>query len=673
MRVGILGLITRDVASWEPASHVEGLRFTDSVEEARRWVPVLRGRERCDLVIVLTHQGFERDPETGADRGSAQENQAYALATEVPGIDLLLTGHTHTLIEPRRLGSAWVSQPGRFGNALTRFDVRFERRDGRWAVGGIVGKNLSMKGVEADGEIRSVVEPEHRAAMEALARPLATLAVRLTAAGARTSDTALLDWLHSVQLREGKADLSFASLLPGGLPAWEPGPLTLRQVWSFYPYENTLVTVRATGRQIRRALETAARCVSGIGEQGGRPVWKRNPSVWGYNCDTLAGADYALDPTRAERERLLFLKRKGAVVADEESFSVAINSYRAAGGGGYGVWRDCPRLSESRRTLRELLVEDARARVTLRPAEDRNWLLAPSLPEGSLLLPLTGPAGRRLFRSLLSGGPDRDRSRIRERPDARLGVAARGLDGLRQDGEQAVELGRERDRAADLGLSPAPEEALAEEPHVVPAPEDLLDRSLAGGRLFPAGLPGEGQVFGEVSRALDREPVPVKSAVGRIGRGAQDLFAPPPCREEPRQQVGRSVAERRELPAQASHPFAADAPQDLALSLPRPLPPSCVEAGGELRGEQSQLRDPGEQRPVHLELAKGGKGADDPPRVSGHVIPPERPCRRSKPPERDPEIVEGLRLPGAQSPPGPVERADPRLPERGGMVHGALL
>lgn len=387
VRVGILGLITRDVASWESASHVEGLRFTDSVEEARRWVPVLRGRERCDLVIVLTHQGFERDPETGADRGNAQENQAYALATEVPGIDLLLTGHTHTLIEPRRLGSAWVSQPGRFGNALTRFDVRFERRGGRWAVGGVVGKNLSTKGVEADGETRSVVESEHRAAMEALARPVATLAVRLTAAGARTSDTALLDWLHSVQLREGKADLSFASLLPGGLSPWDPGPLTLRQVWSFYPYENTLVTVRATGRQIRRALETAARCVSGIGEQGGRPVWKRNPSVWGYNCDTLAGADYALDPTRAERNRLLFLKRKGALVGDEESFSVAINSYRAAGGGGYGVWRDCPRLSESRQTLRELLVEDARARVTLRPAEDRNWLLAPSLPEGSFSFP----------------------------------------------------------------------------------------------------------------------------------------------------------------------------------------------------------------------------------------------------------------------------------------------
>ena len=33
----------------------------------RRWVPVLRGEERCDLVVVVTHQGFERDPATGKD------------------------------------------------------------------------------------------------------------------------------------------------------------------------------------------------------------------------------------------------------------------------------------------------------------------------------------------------------------------------------------------------------------------------------------------------------------------------------------------------------------------------------------------------------------------------------------------------------------------------------
>jgi 2',3'-cyclic-nucleotide 2'-phosphodiesterase/3'-nucleotidase/5'-nucleotidase len=185
-----------------------------------------------------------------------------------------------------------------------------------------------------------------------------------------------------VQQREAKAELSFASLLPATLPEWPSGALTIRQIWSFYPYENSLVTVRATGRQIREALEVAARCVSGVRVQDERPVWKRNVRVWGYNCDTAEGIEYALDPTRPEGKRLLFLKRNGRPVGDEDIFTVAINSYRAAGGGGYGVWRECSRISESEKNLRDLLIEDARRSKTLKPVSDQNWFLAPTLPEG---------------------------------------------------------------------------------------------------------------------------------------------------------------------------------------------------------------------------------------------------------------------------------------------------
>jgi 2',3'-cyclic-nucleotide 2'-phosphodiesterase/3'-nucleotidase len=57
VRVGILGLTTKLVPSWESAGRVAGLRFTDSVEAAARYVPVLRGKERCDLVVVLGSRG----------------------------------------------------------------------------------------------------------------------------------------------------------------------------------------------------------------------------------------------------------------------------------------------------------------------------------------------------------------------------------------------------------------------------------------------------------------------------------------------------------------------------------------------------------------------------------------------------------------------------------------
>ncbi len=385
VRVGILGLTTKNVPGWEPPGNYAGLRFLDSADAARRFVPILRGREKCDVVIVITHQGFERDLATGREDATEVENQAWAIANEVSGIDLLLTGHTHTIIEPRRVGKTWVSQPGRFGNVLTRFDLVLAKRGARFEVTGVTGKNLPMAEVAPDSAIVRLVSAEHGAAMKVLAEPIAALASPGSVRNARTADNGVLDWLHGVQRREGRADLSFASLLPGTLPDWAPGPLTVRQIWAFYPYENSLVTVRATGRQVRKALESAGRCVSGIGVQNGQPVWKRNPSVWGYNCDTLDGAEYALDPTRPEGNRLLFLRRNGKDVGDDESFSVAINSYRAAGGGGYDVWRDCPRIGTvggAGRGVRDLLLEDARRRRTLELKPNENWFLTPELPEG---------------------------------------------------------------------------------------------------------------------------------------------------------------------------------------------------------------------------------------------------------------------------------------------------
>ena len=359
VRVGVLGLVTPHVGNWESPALLGGLRFGDSVEAARRWVPVLRGRERCALVVVIAHEGFERDPRTGKERRDSGENQAYAVATQVPGIDLLLSGHAHVIVPPTRVGSTWVSQPGRWGNTLTRFDVTLEGSSGAWTVAAIRGRNLPMKRVVPDPDVVAAVAPEHDATMRALAGEVAVLETPASASGARWRDTALLDWLNAVQLRESGADLSFASLLPSALPEWAAGPLTLRQIWAFYPYENGLVTVEATGREVRAALERSAGCVA-------------RPGEFGRNCDTLEGADYVLDLSRPEGRRVASLTRGGREIGDDEPVRVAINSYRASGGGGYPMWKNARRISEGG-NLRDLLVADARARKRLCLEADGNW------------------------------------------------------------------------------------------------------------------------------------------------------------------------------------------------------------------------------------------------------------------------------------------------------------
>lgn len=357
VRIGILGLTTPRVFSNGPPA-APGLSVTDPVAAARRFVPILREKEHCDLLVVITHQGFVPESRTAAHRPGAGDDEAYALVTSVSGIDLLLAGHTHTAVDPHRIGKTWVSEPGRWGNTLTRFDVTLRRSGEGWTVARIVGRNLSMRAVTPDAESVAAVEAEHAATLRALREPLARLETPVSASEARSRDTGLLDWLHAVQLA-APADLSFCSLQAREPQDWPSGPLTARQVWSFYPYEDRLVTVWATGRHVRAALEHATECLV-------------DPNAPLYNCDTLAGAEYVIDPSRPEGRRVVSLTRNGRAISDDDTFTVVLNSFRATGVGGYAMWRDAPRVSEAG-NVRDLLVADARRRGRLRLEADGNW------------------------------------------------------------------------------------------------------------------------------------------------------------------------------------------------------------------------------------------------------------------------------------------------------------
>jgi len=69
VKVGILGLTTKNIPNWEVPGNIKGLVFKDTVSEAEKWVKVLKETEKVDLVVVLAHEGFEDDIDTGKDLG----------------------------------------------------------------------------------------------------------------------------------------------------------------------------------------------------------------------------------------------------------------------------------------------------------------------------------------------------------------------------------------------------------------------------------------------------------------------------------------------------------------------------------------------------------------------------------------------------------------------------
>ncbi|HKL96206.1 MAG TPA: metallophosphoesterase, partial [Paludibacteraceae bacterium] len=64
------------------------LKYTDPIKAANRYAEILKNKEKCDFVIVLSHLGYSSDPEIMSDS---------LVAVNSRNIDLILGGHTHEI------------------------------------------------------------------------------------------------------------------------------------------------------------------------------------------------------------------------------------------------------------------------------------------------------------------------------------------------------------------------------------------------------------------------------------------------------------------------------------------------------------------------------------------------------------------------------------------------
>jgi len=379
IRIGILGLTTPNIPGWEMPDHYRGLSFEPMDEAARKWVPILRGKERCDLVIVLAHTGFERDLDTGRPVGGDVENYGWRLA-HVPGIDLLLTGHTHRQIPPRLLDGVIVSQPGSHARFVTRIDLEMARNDGSWVIAHWSGKNLPVRDAAPDPGIENEFREDHQRLVAELERPVGRVVRDVTVQGCRLHDCAALDLIHAVQLEASGAQLSLASLLTDRTPDLPAGPVTWRWVYALYVYPNTLVSVRLTGRQVLDILEHAAHYYDGIDCCSGEGcVVLTDPHVRRYNVDTIEGLSYRIDPTAPEGHRIRDVRFEGLPMDPAATYTLVCNNYRAAGGGGFPHLASAPVVWRSSESVTELIGEYLERHRPWLALANGNWYLAPPL------------------------------------------------------------------------------------------------------------------------------------------------------------------------------------------------------------------------------------------------------------------------------------------------------
>jgi 2',3'-cyclic-nucleotide 2'-phosphodiesterase / 3'-nucleotidase len=378
-RVGIIGLTTPGVPSWENPDNFAGLEFRDPVAAARKWVAHLRATERVDVVVVAMHMGLEADLRTGqVSPGQVpMENAALAIATRVPGIDVIAMGHTHREISSLYLNGALLAQAGRWGDCIMRADVFLEKNaQDRWQVVSKGSRTIPVTDATvADPATLALGEPYHAATQAWLNQIVGQSAVELTARDATFKDNALLDLIHRVQLDAGKADVSLAASFNARARV-AAGPVSVREIAGLYIYENTLIVVEATGAQLKAALEHAARYFRDY-EAGKTPAELVDPRIPGYNFDVAEGVSYALDLRRPMGDRIVDLKWQGQPLDPAKKLRVATNNYRLNGGGGYTMFKDCPVVMRSSTEIRDLIIDWVERGGKIPTEPTGNWRLLP--------------------------------------------------------------------------------------------------------------------------------------------------------------------------------------------------------------------------------------------------------------------------------------------------------
>jgi 2',3'-cyclic-nucleotide 2'-phosphodiesterase/3'-nucleotidase len=375
IRIGVLGLTTPGIPNWENKPNYEGLEFRETVSEAKKCVKVLRESEKVDVVVIPMHMGLEEDLRTGILSPSQvpNENAAIAIAKQVPGIDVILMGHTHRDVPSLVVNGVLLTQANRWASHLARVDLYLEKDDSsRWHVMAESARTVPVtEKTEIDPEVAKIGEPYHKETQDWLARAIGQSSEDLTSQGCRFRDTAIIDLIQRVQLEAGKADVSMAACFnpDARIPK---GPVTVRDIAGLYEYENTLVTLELTGQQIKDALEHSAKYFRDY-EAGKSLADLIDTRIPGYNFDMAEGVTYDLDLTKPFGQRVQNLKFKGQPLSPARKLRVVTNNYRVNGGGGYTMFKDAPVVYRSSEEIRELIIDWVERNKSVPTQASSNW------------------------------------------------------------------------------------------------------------------------------------------------------------------------------------------------------------------------------------------------------------------------------------------------------------
>lgn len=331
VKIGIIGMDTPMTAEFAKGTdRTKGLNFTDPVQAVKNVISEIDGQ--VDAIVLVAHMGIDNEnqrPGTGvADIANAN-----------PQLAAIVAGHMHVKIDKAVVNGVIITEPDKYGRALSRIDLQFERRDGKFALINKDSFTYPIKGITPDSGMLALYQPYHDILRANANRVVATLTGSdLVPADeikgipqVHIQDTGISALFQQAARYYAPQAQVIALQIDNDSAKLDVGEIKAKDIAFNYQYAGGEITVyQLNGKALKQYMEWSAGYFNQL--KPGDVTYSFNParrsSKYSTN-DFFDGVTYSIDLRQPAGSRITDLRlADGTPVTDEMPIRLGMNSYR---------------------------------------------------------------------------------------------------------------------------------------------------------------------------------------------------------------------------------------------------------------------------------------------------------------------------------------------------------
>lgn len=328
VKVAFIGVVTRETPALVRPGGTTGVTFGDEVESVNALVPALKN-QGVEAIVVVIHEG-------GVQTGGINECKEFSGALKAivekfdPAVDVVTSAHSHRSYVCDMAGKL-VTSAGSNGTLLTEIDLTLNRATGKVEKKNAQNLIVSPNGPK-DGRLTELVVKYQKLAEPREKKVVGKITREVSLVGDAAGESSLGNLIADAHLfataapDKGGAVIAFNN--PGSLRApiipAEDGSVSYGALFTVQPFQNNLIVMTMSGKQIKDALEQQT--FSGV-----------RPRLLGVS----KGFSYSWDAAKPAGEKVIAqsMKLNGMIMRADLQYRVAANSFLAGGSEGLTMFR----------------------------------------------------------------------------------------------------------------------------------------------------------------------------------------------------------------------------------------------------------------------------------------------------------------------------------------------